>query len=527
MPGLLIVDDDRSIVRIFQRCFEGSSIAVSAAMSGAEAVSLTRQLQPDVIVLDVVLPDQSGLSTYDEIRRLSSTTPIIFITAAGTSDTTIESIQRGAMDYLRKPLDMAKIREVIDRALAIGNMARATAAEAGHPRSGSAATADSVSDPLRASADGTRAPQALIGRGPRMQEVYKAIGRVADQNINVLIRGESGTGKELIAHSIHQHSSRAAEKFLAVNCAAIPEALLESELFGHEKGSFTGAAGQRIGKFEECDGGTLFLDEIGDMPLHMQSKVLRAIQEKEFQRVGGNHTITSDVRILAATNRDLETMVANGEFRSDLSFRLNGYTIQLPPLRERREDISPLVGYYLERFNTEIGKSISAVAPAAMERLERYCWPGNIRELQTVLKHSMLHTIGSVLLPEFLPPELNEPSAITAASQRGKAHGDERPAVPDPRVAREEEPGSAFRDFIASRLKDGTTSLYADCLARMECLLLTDVLEHTNGNQSQAALLLGITRGCLRSKLRAHGIMFKTSIAIREPAGVAAESKGD
>jgi DNA-binding NtrC family response regulator len=506
MSGLLVVDDDRTIVRIFQRCFEASNIAVYAAASGAEALKVAREMQPDVVVLDMVLPDQSGLSTYDEIRQVCPGLPIIFITAAGSSDATIESIQRGAMDYLRKPLDMARIREVVRQALVIGDLTRAQAAtgDSGH----SAATASIGKGPS----------DALIGRCPAMQEVYKAIGRVADQNVNVLIRGESGTGKEVVARAIHRHSSRSAEKFLAVNCAAIPESLLESELFGHEKGAFTGATAQRLGKFEECDGGTLFLDEIGDMPLHMQSKVLRAIQEKEFQRVGGNSTITSDVRILAATNRDLEAMVSSGEFRADLCFRLNGYTVVLPPLRERREDIVPLVAYYLERFNAEIGKAISAVAPETMERLERYCWPGNIRELQTVLKHSMLHAMGPVLLPEFLPPELSEAASTTAAAPSPASAGDAQAATAADQMRQTEDRGRAFHEFIAHRLREGTSSLYAECVERMEGILLTDVLKHTNGNQSQAALLLGITRGCLRSKLKSHGIVFRTSVAIREPA---------
>ncbi len=344
MSTLLIVDDDRSIIRVFQRCFENSDIAVVSATSGAEAVKATAELRPDVVVLDIVLPDQSGLSAYEQIRRQNPAIPIVFITASGSSDTAIESMRLGAMDYLSKPLDMARIREVVGQALAISNLIRATVA--GNDLENS----DAIS---RA---GTTSSDALIGHCLAMQEVYKAIGRVAGQNINVLIRGESGTGKELVARAIHQHSNRVGKKFLAVNCAAIPESLLESELFGHEKGSFTGAASQRIGKFEECDGGTLFLDEVGDMPLLMQSKVLRAIQEKEFQRVGGNQTIQSDACIVAATNRDLDAMVASGEFRADLSYRLNGYTIVLPPLRERRDDIPLLVDYYLRRFNSEIGK---------------------------------------------------------------------------------------------------------------------------------------------------------------------------
>jgi two-component system nitrogen regulation response regulator GlnG len=506
MPALLIVDDDRSIIRIFQRCFEQSDITVCSAASGAEATKVVSELPPDVVVLDILLPDQSGLLAYEEIHRLDPTIPIIFITASGTSDTAIESMRLGAMDYLSKPLDMAKIREVIGQAIAIRKLMRA-AVPPGQSQNGDSATAA-----------GATSSDALIGHSPTMQEVYKAIGRVAGQNISVLIRGESGTGKELVARAIHQHSMRAGEKFLAVNCAAIPESLLESELFGHEKGSFTGAVSQRLGKFEECNGGTLFLDEVGDMPLLMQSKVLRAIQEKEFQRVGGNHTIKSDVRIVAATNCDLEGMVASGEFRADLCYRLNGYTIALPPLRDRRDDIPLLVEYYLRRFNTEIGKAIIGVAPETMERLKHYSWPGNIRELQTVLKHAMLHAIGPILVPEFLPADLrdtsppsSEPPSLVGST--GSAPAAEEPA-PDVSAERED---IAFHEFIESQLREGTNSLYADSVKYMECILLTDVLSHTNGNQSQAALLLGITRGCLRSKLRTHGIMISSSIAIQEP----------
>jgi len=505
MPALLIVDDDRSIIRIFQRCFEHSDITVLSATSGAEAVKATIELQPDVVVLDILLPDKSGLSAYEEIRRVNPTIPIIFITASGSSDTAIESMRLGAMDYLGKPLDMAKIREVVGQALAISSLIRVTVAEN---------DSDSTDTAPRA---GETSSDALIGHCPAMQEVYKAIGRVAGQTINVLIRGESGTGKELVARAIHQHSSRVGKKFLAVNCAAIPESLLESELFGHEKGAFTGATGQRIGKFEECDGGTLFLDEVGDMPLLMQSKVLRAIQEKEFQRVGGNHTITSDTRIVAATNRDLDAMVASGEFRADLCYRLNGYTIFLPLLHERRDDIPLLVDYYLRRFNSELGKTISGVAPEVMERLRHYSWPGNIRELQTVLKHAMLHAIGPILVPEFLPPGLHD-EEDHRASPRPLAAGPQATPVTK-RTASDplpEQGDVAFHEFVENRLRNGTHSLYADSVKYMECILLTDVLSYTNGNQSQAALLLGITRGCLRSKLRMHGIMISSSVAVQD-----------
>jgi DNA-binding NtrC family response regulator len=510
MPRLLIVDDDRSIIRIFQRCFEGSDVEVLTAMSGVEAVKAASELHPDAVVLDIVLPDQSGLEAYESIRRVHATIPIVFITASGSSDAAIESMRVGAMDYLGKPLDIAKIREVVGRALAISTLIKQETSAGNELRA-----ADTVASPGSTSSDD------LIGHCPAMQEVYKEIGRVAGQNINVLIRGESGTGKELVARAIHQHSTRRGKRFLAVNCAAIPESLLESELFGHEKGAFTGATAQRIGKFEECDGGTLFLDEVGDMPLLMQSKVLRALQEKEFQRVGGNQTIRSNACVVAATNRDLDVMVANGEFRTDLCYRLNGYTIHLPPLRERREDIGLLVDYYIRRFNVEIGKSISGASAETMELLKQYSWPGNIRELQTVIKHAMLHAIAPILLPELLPIELRtqheearppaprgSPMAVATDDSSATSGTLESPPVPA---------DSAYRDFIANQLHEGTHSLYADCVKYMECILLTDVLRHTNGNQSQAALILGITRGCLRAKLRTHGIMINSSVAVREP----------
>ena len=384
MPSLLIVDDDRGTIRIFQRCFEDSDVMVHWATSAAEALKAVDQLQPDVVVLDIVLPDGNGLTVFEEIRRRDAAIPVIFVTASGTSDTAIESMRLGALDYLSKPIDAAKIRDVVGQAIRISKRMRMGAAES-ETENGEDAGVGLASSDL------------LIGNSPAMQEVYKAIGRLADQNINVLIRGESGTGKELVARAIHQHSKRGKKRFLAVNCAAIPESLLESELFGHEKGAFTGATSQRIGRFEECEGGTLFLDEVGDMPLLMQSKVLRAIQEKEFRRVGGNQTIKTDAWIVAATNRDIDAMVATGEFRSDLCYRLNGYSILLPPLRDRREDIPLLVDYYARRFNAEMGKAITAIAPETMERLRRYSWPGNIRELQTVLKHAMLHAIGPIL----------------------------------------------------------------------------------------------------------------------------------
>jgi two-component system nitrogen regulation response regulator GlnG len=337
--------------------------------------------------------------------------------------------------------------------------------------------------PEAGAAEGTA--DAMIGRCPAMQEVYKAIGRVAPQDVTVLVLGESGTGKELVARAIYHYSKRAGAPFLAINCAAIPENLLESELFGHEKGAFTGADRRRIGKFEQAGGGTLFLDEIGDMTPLTQAKILRVLQGQEFERVGGNEPIKADVRVVAATNRDLEKMVAEGTFRADLYYRLNVYTISLPALRDRGDDLPLLVEHFVRRYARELGKEARGVSPEAMEILRRYPWPGNVRELQSVVKQTLLQTTGPIVLPEFLP----------AAVRRGENGTGE----------------SAFdygglTAYVEDQLAAGSTRLYADYQALTDRHLLALVLRHAGGNLSRAAQTLGITRATLRSKLAALGI---------------------
>ncbi len=329
-----------------------------------------------------------------------------------------------------------------------------------------------------------------------MQEVYKAIGRVASKDVTVLIRGESGTGKELVARAIYQHSHRSGGPFLAVNCAAIPESLLESELFGHEKGSFTGADQRRIGKFEQCNGGTIFLDEVGDMSPLVQSKVLRVLQEQQFERVGGNQTIQTDVRIIAATNRDLEQMVADGTFRSDLYYRLNGFTIDLPPLRQRTSDIPMLVDYFLARFNRQLAKDIQTVSRSALDLLMRYRWPGNVRELQSVLKKAMVQASGPVIIPEFLPETVRLPQ------------------TPGEKSPHDDLPLGDLEALVVDRLEANSMNLYAEALELMERYLLTRVLRVTEGNQSKAAMILGITRGSLRNKIRSLGISIGQTVSV-------------
>jgi two-component system, NtrC family, nitrogen regulation response regulator GlnG len=467
MPKLLVVDDEPSILHFFRRAFPGPDVTLLTASSAAEGLAAVERDRPDVVVLDINLGGESGLETFRRIHAADPKIPVIFITGHGTADTAIEAMRLGAYEYLLKPLELDHLTDLVDRAFEISRLMRvpATIPEAG----GAEGTAD-----------------AMIGRCPAMQEVYKAIGRVAPQDVTVLVLGESGTGKELVARAVYHYSKRARGPFLAINCASIPEMLLESELFGHEKGAFTGADRKRIGKFEQASGGTLFLDEIGDMTPLTQAKILRVLQGQEFERVGGNEPIRADVRVVAATNRDLEKMVADGTFRGDLYYRLNVYTIRIPPLRDRGEDLSLLVNHFVRRFARELGKEVREVSPEAMEILCRYAWPGNVRELQSVVKQALLESTGPVVLPEFLP----------AAVRRGESGTT----------------GEAGFDFggltayVEVQLKGGSTSLYSDYQRLTDRHLLALVLRRTGGNLSRASRALGITRATLRAKLAALGM---------------------
>jgi two-component system nitrogen regulation response regulator GlnG len=386
---------------------------------------------------------------------------------ARTADAAIEAMREGAYDYLFKPLDPHQLRRVIGEALEVARRMREPAV-----------VAETAPDQ---DVDG-----AIVGSCPAMREVYKAIGRVAAQDVPVLITGESGTGKELVARAVYQHGPRAKAPFLALNCAAIPENLLESELFGHEKGAFTGADRRRIGKFEQCHGGTIFLDEIGDMPLALQAKILRLLQDQAFERVGGNETVRTDVRLIAATHRDLKAWSDEGRFRPDLYYRLGVFAIHLPPLRERGDDLPLLVQHFLRRFSRELGREVQEVTQEALERLRGYSWPGNVRELQSVLKQALLQARGTTLLPTFLPALPGEPSGPVTAS----------PPAGDPNL----------EAFIRSRLASGEDELYAETHRQVDRLLLTRVLEEMGGNQLQAARRLGIARDTLRRRLIELGL---------------------
>ncbi len=481
MPTLLVVDDEPSILLTFRKAFREPSLTVLTAETAQEGLELARAHQPDAVVLDIHLPDVSGLEMLRRLRELDARSPVIFLTGRSTTDTAIEAMKLGAYEYLLKPPELSVLRQVVGRALAISRAMHVPAVIARDE------TGDDRAD-------------AIVGTCAAMQEVYKAIGRVAAQDLTVLISGETGTGKELVARALYQHSRRAAGPFLAINGAAIPEHLLESELFGHEKGAFTGADRRRIGKFEQVNGGTLFLDEVIDLSPLTQSKLLRVLQEGRFERLGGNETIHADVRVLAATNADLAAAVAEGRFRQDLYYRLSVFTIHLPPLRERDGDIDLLVRHYLRRYGQEMGKDVQAVAPEALEVLRRYPWPGNVRELQSVLKQALLQAAGPVLLPDFLPPGLGPPA----------------PAAEPPPV------GGGLEEFIDAQIQAGARDLYDRALERVERVLLTRVLRHTHGNQLQAARILGISRGSLRTKVRDLGIRIDRTVN----AGDDAEDEG-
>ncbi|HMG56751.1 MAG TPA: sigma-54 dependent transcriptional regulator [Kofleriaceae bacterium] len=472
MAHLLLIDDDAVFVPEQVRdAFPAPDYRVVVAESGSDGVEHVRRASPDVVLLDLHLPDRPGLEVYRSIRAIDARIPVIFITTAKTAEAAIEAVKHGAFDYLHKPLDLAQLRRVVTDALEVARMRLPVRlAEA----------------PVHPDADG-----AMLGASTKMLEIYKAIGRVAAQDVTVLVTGESGTGKELVARAIYQHSARSNAPFLALNCAAIPENLLESELFGHERGAFTGADRRRIGKFEQCNGGTVLLDEIGDMPLTLQAKILRLLQDQTFERLGGNETIRTDVRLIASTHRDLRVRAAEDKFRPDLYYRLGVFTIHLPPLRDRVDDLPILVQHYLRRFSTELGREVREIAPDALARLRAYTWPGNIRELQSVLRQALLRASGGVLLSAFLP----ELSGVFGL----------RPTAP-------QEQSFDLERFIRHRLSPTTNDLAAETHREVDRLLMTLALEYTNGNHRDASRLLGISRQTMRMRLRTLGLHVAHSV---------------
>ncbi|MGE0755850.1 MAG: sigma-54-dependent transcriptional regulator [Pirellulaceae bacterium] len=466
MPALLIVDDDPDVAYSLEKSLRSESLDVYTAGTAAQGIDFVQRRRPDAVILDIRLPDMPGLEAFDRLRAIDPRLPVLLVTAFATTEMAIEAMKRGAFEYLLKPVDLHLLREMVAKALEISRLRQVPA------------VFDEVSPPGSVQVD------RIIGRSPVMHEVYKAIGRIASLDVNVLILGGSGTGKELVARAIYHYSHRDRQPFLAINCAAIPEALLDSELFGHERGAFTGADRRRIGKFEQAHQGTLFLDEIGEMSLATQAKLLRLLQEQRFDRLGGNELVETNVRLLAATNQNLEAAVAAGTFRQDLYYRLKAYTISLPPLRDRTEDIPLLVAHFLAQFSRELGKQLREASPEFLQQLLTHDWPGNVRELQNVVRHAAIHARGETLTADLIPGDF--------ASSTGS----------HPRS------GSSFDlvQLVRDLLRSGQKDVYRRVSLEVDRVVLDLTLRQARGNQVLASELLGISRNTLRAKLRTLGL---------------------
>ena len=417
---ILVADDEPSMRWLLERVLRQAGHSVTVVEDGAGALAQAGAEPYDLAFVDVRMPGVDGLEVLSRLKTLAPDTAVIVMTAHGSVRSAVEAMQRGAYDYLTKPFDNDEVRLLAERALS----ARALAREVVELRTG-------IHEVWEFGA--------LVGKSARMQEVYKTIGRIAGTDVTVLLRGESGTGKEVVARAIHHYSRRAGKPFVAVSCAAIPATLLESELFGHERGAFTDAHQRRLGRFELAQGGTMYLDEVGDLGPELQPKLLRVLQERQLERVGGGEAIPVDVRVVAATNRDLETLIRDGRFREDLYYRLNVVTLTLPPLRERIEDVPFLVDHFLGKYGAELGER--AIATEALDRLMGYGWPGNVRELENVIQHAMVMAGGGVILPEHLPiaPGSGPPPAA-AGNPRAARRAEARRVRPRPRPARVGEP---------------------------------------------------------------------------------------
>jgi len=459
---VLVVDDESDVAYSFQRVLADEPVEVVGVTSGVEGLKRLKKDSYDLVLLDVRIGDEDGLEVFRQLRKEHPRQLVIVMTAHGTAQTAIEAMKLGAFDYILKPFDVPELLSILRRGLQ---------------------TAASMKE--LASGEGEKVTEeknftpGLIGASPAMQKIYKLVGQVARADAAVLLVGESGTGKELVARAIYANSPRAARPYVAINCAAIPDTLLESELFGHERGAFTGALTQRIGKFERADGGTIFLDEIGDMPLALQAKLLRVLQNGEFQRLGGDQTLRTKVRVIAATNKDLTAMVKAKTFREDLFYRLNVVQIQLPPLRERPEDVLPLAEHFLKRAAKDQALKLS---PAAKKALQGYAWPGNVRELENAIERAVVCAASHSIEPGDLPPEICGPSTFTAAVAGG----------------------SDWWNMVAS-----LAGKKGDLLAAGEKLLVEKALAQAGGNVKKASEILGVTRAALRTRVERYGLSAK------------------
>jgi nitrogen regulation protein NR(I) len=473
VSNILIIDDDDQLRISFEKLLSEEGYSVKSAASGEAGLKKIQDEIPDLVILDMRLPGMSGLETFQAVHEIEPKLPVIIMTAYGTTETAIEATKMGAFDYVLKPFEIPDMLKVIGQALEANRFMRSPVAM----------------DPVPEKESG----EAIVGRSKPMQEVYKAIGRVSPTDATVLIRGDSGTGKELVARAIYQHSLRSRRPFMVINCVAIPETLLESELFGYEKGAFTGAAHRRVGKIEQANGGTVFLDEIGDMPLSIQAKILRLLQEKSVERLGGRETIPVDVRIIAATNRDLERAIEEGRFREDLYYRLKVVTIWLPPLKERPGDIPLLIEFFLALYSAETSTTNPGITKEALATLKSYLWPGNIRELGNTIQKALIFNRGAPITPE----DINQ--AIS-----GQVPG---------RAAAFETGDQAIRQWVREALTaKRDKNIFEACMDRFAGIVISEALNFTGGNRSQAAKLLGLSRPTLHSKIEKYNITFETSV---------------
>jgi nitrogen regulation protein NR(I) len=473
LNSILIIDDDDQLRNSFKKLLSEEGYMVDGAPSGEAGLNIIKKEVPDLVVLDMRLPGMNGLETFRAIHKIEPKLPVIIMTAFGTTETAIEATKLGAFDYILKPFDIPDMLSLVKQAVRASRFMR------------SPVEMDSIPD--KASKD------AIIGRSIKMQDVYKAIGRVSQTDATVLIRGESGTGKELVVRAIYQHSLRADKPFLVINCVAIPETLLESELFGYEKGAFTGAAHRRVGKIEQAHGGTVFLDEIGDMPLNLQAKILRLLQEKSIERLGGSENINADVRIIAATNRDLESAILEGKFREDLYYRLKVVTIWIPPLRERESDIPVLTDYLLSKFSDEKEIKNPGITEEAKIVLSRHSWPGNVRELANTIQKALIFNRGAPLSSDDIAKAISEKEYEGASNS--------------------ESGNLALLQWLRKELTTRTgENLFDSIMDNIACMLISEALNICEGNRSKAAKLLGLSRPTLHSKIEKYHLKFETLV---------------
>lgn len=474
MEKILLIDDDEGLLHFLKRFFLRKGFEVTACVNARIAIDAISRQDFNLVMLDYKMPEMSGLDAIKEIKKIDAKTPVILMTAYGTTDLAIEAMKQGAYDYLVKPFDQMDLTRIVGEALAVNRQIKDVV---GFP----------VSDLSPSSFSKKKSTLRIIGNSRKMQEIYKLIGQIAEKDVSVFITGESGTGKELVARAIYHHSQRKEKPFIAINSAAIPETLFESELFGHERGAFTGADRTVIGKIERCDQGTLFLDEITEMSLPLQAKLLRVIQEQEIERVGGGKTIPVDVRILAATNKDIEKEVEEGRFRQDLYYRLKVISLNIPPLRERAEDIPVLVDYFLGRFCAEYERAQCFIKDSALKKISTYSWPGNVRELENCVRRSVLLSAGNIITEkDLMIPDVQESQDVQELSRNQL-------------IDRLRE---KLENIIPDILHLSDQNIHANIIEMVEETLIYAALRECDDNQVQAAKMLGISRNTLRHRLK-------------------------